>query len=517
MDRRPSVSKHRLLAIPSREPAGAGAEIHARRERVPLAARHPLAVEGPRGEPVRRSTPTAQEFSVQYVPGESDTDTVRRQLQLARADLVPRQLPPRSRRWSATTTSTATRSRSSARPAPGSMMNLKEVARELGRAGCRHLPPRLAAAGARATATTRATPPTRTGATWSCSTNTSTATRARVWAPATRRAGPRWSRAAWRSLAPQKRTEPARAHGQEPRAVVAAAKRVTFGVPVRMAVRRDSRETGSPGNPPTLQLSEYAAAVRISNVLPWGEAACEPCYPADRTRFSCACPLPRRRHRPQGRHAARRHGQEDRRRMARHCAPTARSPRSPPRNVKSIELGSRKATSSGRGSSAAPEMLKPVGLRRSVEALTTQPDHRALRALHRQHEGQDRPRRSTARTWRLAGAPRPGLRQAGHELGHAGGGRAAARQEPVDGRRGREQLRAGRVAEAESLLQQALNEDPTNPAALYLRGVMLYRADKLVDARKAFEAVNKAVEKHAPTLNNLAVIVCAAEPARAGA
>ena len=71
----------------------------------------------------------------------------------------------------------------------------------------------------------------------------------------------------------------------------------------------------------------------------------------------------------------------------------------------------------------------------------------------------------------------------------------------------REQLRAGRVAEAESLLQQALNEDPTNPAALYLRGLMLYRADKLVDARKAFEAVNKSVERHAPTLNNLAVIV----------
>ena len=71
----------------------------------------------------------------------------------------------------------------------------------------------------------------------------------------------------------------------------------------------------------------------------------------------------------------------------------------------------------------------------------------------------------------------------------------------------RDQLRAGQVAEAESLLQQSLNEDPTNPAALYLRGVMLYRADKLVDARKAFEAVNKAVEHHAPTLNNLAVIV----------
>ena len=70
----------------------------------------------------------------------------------------------------------------------------------------------------------------------------------------------------------------------------------------------------------------------------------------------------------------------------------------------------------------------------------------------------------------------------------------------------RDQLRAGHVQEAESLLQQALNEDPTNPAALYVRGVMLYRADKLVEARKAFEEVNRQLQQHAPTLNNLAVI-----------
>ena len=70
----------------------------------------------------------------------------------------------------------------------------------------------------------------------------------------------------------------------------------------------------------------------------------------------------------------------------------------------------------------------------------------------------------------------------------------------------RDQLRAGHLPEAESLLQQALNQDPSNPAALYLRGVLLYRADKLVDARKAFEEVNRQLEQHAPTLNNLAVI-----------
>ena len=71
----------------------------------------------------------------------------------------------------------------------------------------------------------------------------------------------------------------------------------------------------------------------------------------------------------------------------------------------------------------------------------------------------------------------------------------------------RDQLRVGRVAEAESLVQQTLGEDPANPAALFLRGVILYRQDKLVDARKAFEEVNKSVQQHAPTLNNLAVIL----------
>jgi tetratricopeptide (TPR) repeat protein len=71
----------------------------------------------------------------------------------------------------------------------------------------------------------------------------------------------------------------------------------------------------------------------------------------------------------------------------------------------------------------------------------------------------------------------------------------------------REQLRQGRLADAEVLLQQALDQDPSNPAGLYLRGVLLYRQDKLVDARKAFEAVDGQVSGHAPTLNNLAVIL----------
>jgi Flp pilus assembly protein TadD len=71
----------------------------------------------------------------------------------------------------------------------------------------------------------------------------------------------------------------------------------------------------------------------------------------------------------------------------------------------------------------------------------------------------------------------------------------------------RELIRQNRNRDADQLLQQALAVDPMNPAAQYLRGVALYRTDKTVDARKAFEAVNSVIPNHPPTLNNLAVIL----------
>jgi Flp pilus assembly protein TadD len=71
----------------------------------------------------------------------------------------------------------------------------------------------------------------------------------------------------------------------------------------------------------------------------------------------------------------------------------------------------------------------------------------------------------------------------------------------------RELIRQNRNRDADQLLQQALAVDPMNPAAHYLRGVALWRTDKIVDARKAFEAVNSVVPNHPPTLNNLAVVL----------
>ena len=59
------------------------------------------------------------EHRLDYAPGESTTGALRRQLELARADLVAAELSCSSRRSNAITISTATSSPSSARPARG--------------------------------------------------------------------------------------------------------------------------------------------------------------------------------------------------------------------------------------------------------------------------------------------------------------------------------------------------------------------------------------------------------------
>jgi Flp pilus assembly protein TadD len=68
-------------------------------------------------------------------------------------------------------------------------------------------------------------------------------------------------------------------------------------------------------------------------------------------------------------------------------------------------------------------------------------------------------------------------------------------------------MKEGRQRDAEALIQQVLDVDPNHPAALYLRGIILYRQDQLPQARKAFEAVSAKLKDHAPTFNNQAVIL----------
>ena len=190
--------------FPSRAAARARPALPARRERVPLALRHPLAVARPPGPALTCSRRTAQQHRVDYEPGESDTRPVRRQLQLARAGLVPGQLP-------------ADRGAGALPPllrrhAPGRVPDRLGPAdepparwpRELAARLARLFPARRARPPPLPRRRPRASPTTRTGATSSSSTSTSTATPARGSAPATRPAGPRWSPSCSRT--PSRRT-----------------------------------------------------------------------------------------------------------------------------------------------------------------------------------------------------------------------------------------------------------------------------------------------------------------------
>ena len=80
---------------------------------------------------------------------------------------------------------------------------------------------------------------------------------------------------------------------------------------------------------------------------------------------------------------------------------------------------------------------------------------------------------------------------------------AAFRQASV----ARRALKQGKFHEAESLINKAIQEDPQNAAAQDLRGLLHYRQDHLMPARRSFEIVNTLLPNHAPTLNNLAVIL----------
>ena len=103
-----------LLSAGLARPAGAAARQALRRGRVPVPARPAGAVGLPPRHPYVFDVEGVQ-ASIDYEPGRVDHGHVRRQLQLARPDLVPAQLPAVTS-WSATTGSSATTSRSSTRP-----------------------------------------------------------------------------------------------------------------------------------------------------------------------------------------------------------------------------------------------------------------------------------------------------------------------------------------------------------------------------------------------------------------
>jgi tetratricopeptide (TPR) repeat protein len=75
----------------------------------------------------------------------------------------------------------------------------------------------------------------------------------------------------------------------------------------------------------------------------------------------------------------------------------------------------------------------------------------------------------------------------------------------------RQLLVQGHLRDATAALDAALAENPQNAAAQYLRGVVYYRQQQPLNARKAFETVAQWTPNHAPTLNNLAVLLWGAK------
>jgi tetratricopeptide (TPR) repeat protein len=71
----------------------------------------------------------------------------------------------------------------------------------------------------------------------------------------------------------------------------------------------------------------------------------------------------------------------------------------------------------------------------------------------------------------------------------------------------REQLKSGRVREADATLKELLTLDANNVSGLYLRGIVALKQEQLGVAKKSFEDVKEQLPDHFATLNNLAVVL----------
>ncbi|WP_428937245.1 tetratricopeptide repeat protein [Fontivita pretiosa] len=178
--------------------------------------------------------------------------------------------------------------------------------------------------------------------------------------------------------------------------------------------------------------------------------------------------------------------------------------------VRSIELGATSGPASGpaRGAEPAAAELGLASLRRSVEALS---DINQIIQRYERFIENTRDARIVAEAqidlsmWRERRDR--GLVKYGNQWISPQQVQILQAQATSLAVEARELMRQNKLREAEQILQQALELDPHNPSAHYLRGVALYRQNKFAEARKEFEAVNARLERHAPTLNNLGVIL----------
>lgn len=68
-------------------------------------------------------------------------------------------------------------------------------------------------------------------------------------------------------------------------------------------------------------------------------------------------------------------------------------------------------------------------------------------------------------------------------------------------------VKQGRLKESRQILERSIVVDPKNPSLNYLLGVINYSEEQIPASRKAFETTSAAAPDHAPTLNNLAVVM----------
>jgi Tfp pilus assembly protein PilF len=71
----------------------------------------------------------------------------------------------------------------------------------------------------------------------------------------------------------------------------------------------------------------------------------------------------------------------------------------------------------------------------------------------------------------------------------------------------RRMLKDARFREAEALIKQILEIDPSNPSGYYLNGLLAWRRERIPTARRSFEVVLDAMPDHVPSLNNLAIVL----------
>lgn len=161
-----------------------------------------------------------------------------------------------------------------------------------------------------------------------------------------------------------------------------------------------------------------------------------------------------------------------------------------------------------RGNGGGEPMQRLVSLRRSVEGQTDIPRILArYRKFVEQHVGTPIADEAAKDIAMWEGRLAKGMVKRGDKWVDKAEQDAIAARGVEQAIAARRLLLQGRTKDALAAIDSALAEYPQNAAALYLRGVALFRQQEVPAARKAFDAVLDLVPDHGPSLNNLAVIL----------